>query len=98
MNAIGRRHGHGRPKGTPNKTTQDVKRAATRLVEDPAYRRALKKRLLAGSAPHMETLLHYYAYGKPKEHLTHDGTVGVTTTIIHHEHDDTLTSGEFPSA
>jgi len=54
----------------PNKATRDIKEAARRLVEDDDYRRSLVLRLKHGDAPHMETLLHYYAYGKPKETLS----------------------------
>jgi hypothetical protein len=31
-----------------------------------SYRRSLMQRLEAGKAPHMEVLLHRYAFGKPK--------------------------------
>lgn len=40
---------------------------AKRLLEDPEYQESLRRRLEAGEASHMETLLHHYAYGKPKE-------------------------------
>lgn len=62
----------GRPKGSVNKTTRQIREIATGLVDDPAYLAKLKERLREGKAPHMETLLHYYAYGKPKE--TVEGT------------------------
>ena len=29
------------------------------------YQRTLERRILAGMAPHMEVLLHHYAFGKP---------------------------------
>jgi hypothetical protein len=29
------------------------------------YQRALERRILAGTAAHMEVLLHHYAFGKP---------------------------------
>jgi hypothetical protein len=32
-------------------------------------------RLIAGKAPHMETLLHHYAYGKPKELIEQAGNL-----------------------
>jgi len=63
----------GRPKGIPNKATREIKATATDLLSDPAYVENLRIRLVEGKAPHMETLLHHYAYGKPKETL--DGTV-----------------------
>jgi hypothetical protein len=61
--------GPGRPKGVANKVTREIKDAARQLVEDPVYRRRLRARLRKGSAPHMETLLHHYAFGKPTEHV-----------------------------
>ena len=53
----------------PNKATRDIREAARRLLEDDDYQRSLALRLKRGDAPHMETLLHHYAYGKPKETL-----------------------------
>lgn len=65
--------GRGRPKGVPNKATREIKDAARALVESPTYRTKLKERLEDGKAPHMETLLHHYAYGQPKHVI--DGTL-----------------------
>ena len=45
---------------------------AQAMLEDPEYRKSLKKRLISGKAPHMETLLHHYAFGKPKERFEHE--------------------------
>ncbi len=59
--------GKGRGKGNVNKTTQAARELSSDLLARPAYRRSLQKRLDAGKAPHMEVLLHHYAYGKPKE-------------------------------
>ena len=67
--------GKGRPKGAQNKTTVEVRAAAQQLVENPAYRAELAIRLKDGKAPHMETLLWHYAYGKPKEEMEHGGAV-----------------------
>jgi hypothetical protein len=74
-------HRAGRPKGVPNKTTQEVKAAARAIVDDPAYRESLIKRLHAGLAPHMEPLLWHYAYGKPKETIEVEGTVTVEKIV-----------------
>lgn len=65
--------GPGRPKGSLNKATREIKDIASGLLSDPAYVESLRRRLTSGKAPHMETLLHHYAYGKPKE--TVDGTL-----------------------
>jgi hypothetical protein len=66
----------GRPKGSQNKTTNEVRDAARAIVDDPVYREALKLRVIAGTAPHMETLLFHYAYGKPRDVLSLEGTNG----------------------
>jgi hypothetical protein len=63
----GSKPGPGRRKGVPNKATAEIRDAARRLIDDPAYVRSLRRRLIAGKAAQMETLLHYYAYGKPKD-------------------------------
>lgn len=68
----GRNPPPGRPKGVPNKITIHVRTMAAALVEDPAYRKALRERLLNGTAGHMETTLWHYAYGKPKETVALD--------------------------
>lgn len=59
----------GRKKGVPNKNTREIKDFSKGFLERPAYRKSLKRRVDAGEAPHMETLLHHYGYGKPKESL-----------------------------
>lgn len=69
------RGGPGRPPGVPNKVTSEIRGASKLLVEDPAYVENLKLRLVNGKAPHMETLLFHYAYGKPKDVTEHEGEV-----------------------
>ena len=64
--ASGRKTG-GRRAGTPNKATREIRDAARRLLEEPAYLRSVRARLLEGKAPQLEVLLHHYAYGKPKD-------------------------------
>ncbi len=59
----------GRKKGVPNKAKREIQRFATEQLEDTAYVRDLKVRLRRGKAPHVETLLYHYAYGKPRETL-----------------------------
>ena len=57
----------------PNKVSREIKEIATNLLSDSGYVDSLRRRLSSGKAPHMETLLHHYAYGKPKEQ--HEGTI-----------------------
>jgi hypothetical protein len=61
--------GPGRPKGLPNKATQDVREFAQKFIDDEDYKSSLKRRILRGSAPHMETLIWHYRFGKPKDTL-----------------------------
>ena len=58
-----------RPKGSLNKSTKEIRTIARGLLEEPAYLKSLRRRLKAGKAAHMETLLHHYAYGKPVERI-----------------------------
>lgn len=59
--------GPGRPKGVPNKATVEIKAISRGLLEDEAYRASLRRRLIAGKASRVETLLYHYAYGVPKQ-------------------------------
>jgi hypothetical protein len=72
----------GRPKGTPNKATQEIRESSRRLLVDPAYVDQLKRRIIAGKAPHMETLLHHYAYGKPPDHLDVSGSALASPVFV----------------
>lgn len=68
--------GPGRPKGSVPKATREVRDAARALIDDPEYRTLLAARLKVGEAPHMETLLWHYAYGKPVEKVEVKDTTG----------------------
>jgi hypothetical protein len=50
----------------PNKATQEIREFARNILMSDGYRRSLVRRIEAGKAPHMEVLLHHYAFGKPK--------------------------------
>jgi hypothetical protein len=62
--------GPGRPRGCKNKRTRAAADVAAGMLSDPKYLKSLRRRLLAGKAPHMEVLLHHYAYGKPVDRMT----------------------------
>lgn len=65
----------GRPKGALNRVTIEVRDFAKNMIERPEYAASLQERIDAGKAPHMETVLFAYAYGKPRETVEHDGNV-----------------------
>lgn len=67
----------GRPKGATNKATREIKVWAEAFLSSDAYVTSAQRRVLAGKAPHLETLWYHYAYGKPKETVELDGTVNV---------------------
>src|SRR5215470_4640418 len=66
---LGRCKTGGRQRGTPNRASVDVREAARQLIEDRTYRAALRRRLIAGTAPEMEKHLWLYAYGKPVDRV-----------------------------
>ncbi len=58
----------GRPAGIPNKATQAIRQAAKAFVEDQQGQRKMLQQYRSGRLhPAIVTLLHHYAYGKPKE-------------------------------
>ncbi len=66
----------GRPPGSLNRTTLEVREFARHQIEDPEYQAGLRRRMIAGKAPQMEMLLFHYAYGKPVER--HEVTASAT--------------------
>jgi len=73
----------GRKKGSRNKATLEIKAACRALLEDPEYLASRRERILAGDAPHLESLLYGYAYGKPASRLelSHEFDSDLTITI-----------------
>ena len=59
--------GGGRPKGAQSKATLEIKEFARNFLMSDGYRRKLERRILAGTAPQIEVLLYYYAFGKPTD-------------------------------
>jgi len=51
------------------------------LLEDPAYLRSARARLLEGKAPQLEVLLHHYAYGKPKDVVEQQGNQPIIVQV-----------------
>jgi hypothetical protein len=65
----------GRPKGVLNKATREIKDFARKFLESPDYVDGMKRRVIAGRAPHVEVLLFHYGYGKPKETVALEGKI-----------------------
>jgi hypothetical protein len=59
------KHRPGRPIGSPNKATAEVRAFTRAFITDPEYRENLRMRIMCGEAPAMEKLMWYYAVGKP---------------------------------
>jgi hypothetical protein len=60
----------GRQKGTPNKVTREAREIANALVDDPRYIRKLSRDFRTRKVnPVIESMLWYYAKGKPREGL-----------------------------
>ena len=59
--------GPGRPKGLPNKATQEIKEFAREFLTSNEYRSSLKKRILEGRALQLEIMLAHYGFGVPKK-------------------------------
>lgn len=79
--AKGRKTG-GRQPGSRNKATQDIRAIARVFVDDPAYREALRQRLLAGTlSSAVETMLWAYSYGRAGVDLPADGSLPTSITI-----------------
>ncbi len=62
--------GSGRKRGTPNKTTRDVRGWAAKVLEHPEVQEKTLELAKAGKlAPAILIELMHYAYGKPKDTL-----------------------------
>lgn len=75
----------GRKPGTKTRRTIEVRQMAERLVKDAQYLASLRRRLKAGKAPHMEPILWFYAFGKPKEHIRLEGDVSLELSVAANE-------------
>ncbi len=59
----------GRTPGTLTRKTIEVRDVCNRLVDDPEYREALRRRMINGSAGSVEMLIWHYAKGKPVDRV-----------------------------
>ena len=59
----------GRTRGTQRRSTIEVREVCSRLVDDPEYREALRRRMIAGTPGAVETLLWHYAKGRPVDRV-----------------------------
>ncbi len=73
----GHRGAGGRPKGSLNRATIEIRDVARRLVEDRLYQKNLLIRLRKGTAGPMEAVVWAYAYGRPLQRLEHAGEIGL---------------------
>lgn len=71
----------GRPRGATNKATRDIKQWCQKFLASPEYVDSARERVLAGEAPHLETLWHHYGFGKPKDVIKHEGEMPAFTVI-----------------
>ena len=70
----------GRPPGIKSKKLVGAKQMAAEILlsDDPAaYKKNIRRRILAGHAPHMELFLAQHLWGKPQDHIS------VTLTEVH---------------
>ena len=64
----------------------EIRALARSLVEEEGYLESLRKRLRAGKAPHMEPILFYYAYGRPRDHVevsNPDGSLRAPQVVVY---------------
>jgi hypothetical protein len=69
----------GRPKGSLNKKTIEVREFAGQIIQDPAYLPSLRQRVIEGRAPQMEVLLFKYLFGQPAERHEVDAEMGAAS-------------------
>jgi len=72
----------GKPKGARNKVSRDIAAYARSFLESDEYRASANRRMLTGKAPHLETMLHQYAYGKPPDKIEVTGADGGPVEFI----------------
>ena len=64
--------GPGRPRGSQNKATKEIRELARTFLDDEEGKKKLLEQYRSGVlAPATLALMHYYAHGKPKERVEH---------------------------
>lgn len=74
----------GRTPGTLTRKTIEVREVCNRLVDDPDYLEALRKRMISGTAGGVEILIWHYAKGKPVDRVE-TGTPGAFAALPNEE-------------
>jgi hypothetical protein len=72
----------GRRAGVPNKTTGEARAKARGLLDDPAYWKSLKRRLIRGEAPRIELLIWEWRYGRPRAELDDAPGIDPTADVV----------------
>ena len=68
--------GKGRPKGSKNKATVEMKAWAREMFESDEWRNSARNRILAGKAPHLEAHVMACLMPRPKEQYEVSGPEG----------------------
>ena len=72
----------GRKKGTPNRVSAEMRAFLKSVIESPEYQDALRARMIAGRAAHMEQLAAYYTLGKPQEQVQVQTTPSMARLLL----------------
>lgn len=76
---------HGRGTSEQRKAAEKVKLVAQKLVDNPIYQAKLQEKMEDGTLhPSMQSLLWYYAYGKPLEVDNEKPAVPVKFEMVMH--------------
>lgn len=69
---------------------------ARELLESPDYLKSRRARIVSGEAGPLEQMLHYYAYGKPKEQTEHSGELTVKVVYVERNPDSATEAAPGP--
>lgn len=76
------RRGRGRPKGSKNRVSPEVREWVGRLLTSKEYRDSLTRRVLAGEAPHVEKVWHESFFPKDQT-IALTGAEGGPIKVVH---------------